>query len=105
MLNHDWNVANSSLLTVIPSHQRHLEPGLRSRSPDRSWSRPESTVLVGVGVGARVGKILPARSCSITPSRDGDFCGTVVHRLGNIESREEKDSGSVKIKLERHLVT
>ena len=32
-------------------------PGLRNRSRGRSWSRPESTVLLGVGVGAGVGKI------------------------------------------------
>ena len=39
--------------------------GLRSRSRHRSWSRSESTVLPGVGVGAGISKILP----TLTPAR------------------------------------
>ena len=38
------------------------------------------------------------------PSRDGDFGRAIMHRLENIERLEEKESGSVEIKLERHLV-
>ena len=38
------------------------------------------------------------------PSKDNDFGRTVKHRLENIERQKEKESGSVKLKLERHLV-
>ena len=48
-----------------------MQPGLRSRSRDQSWSLSESTVLAGVWVGAGVCKILstvtPAWSRGIPP--------------------------------------
>ena len=38
------------------------------------------------------------------PSTDKDFGRTVIHRLENIETQEEKESGSVEIKMKRDLV-
>ena len=38
------------------------------------------------------------------PSRDDDFGRAIMHRLENIERLEEKESGSVEMKLECHLV-
>ena len=60
------------------------------------------------GIGAGVGQILstPLRPgvAGYHPSKDNDFGRTAKHRLENIETQEEKESGSVKLKLESHLV-
>ena len=81
---------------------------LRSRSRDRSWSRSQSTALSGVGVGVGVGQILPT---PIPARRRGTrlvnktwFCRTVMHGPGNIGRKEEKESGSEKIELKRHVI-
>ena len=83
-----------------------LGAGLRSRSRDRSWSRSESTVLHGVGVGVVKfyrHRIRPGVA-GHRPSTDNDLGRTVMHRLENIETQEGKQSGSVEIKLMRDLV-
>ena len=60
------------------------------------------------GVGAGVGKSFPASTPTLVagyhPSRDGDLGRAIMHRLENIERLEEKESGSVETKSERHLV-
>ena len=62
-----------------------------------------------MGVGAGVDKILLtptlARIHRIPPVKVDDSGRTVVQRPENIEGREEKEGGSVGIKLKRHLVT
>ena len=64
--------------------------------------------MSGVGVEAGVGTFFRLRLqpgvAVYHPSKDNDFGRTVKHCLENTERQEEKENGSVKIKLERHLV-
>ena len=47
---------------------------------------------------------LRAGFAAYQPSTDNDFGRTVMHRSENIERQEEKESGVVEIKLNRHLM-
>ena len=71
--------------------------GLRSRSRDRSWSPPDSTVLAGVGDRAGVGKSLltatPTGVAGCHPVTDNNFGRTGKHRREIIERRTEKGEG------------
>ena len=75
----------------------------------QSWSRSESPVSPGNGIGAGVGKNLSdsdsgPESQDTNHQTDNDFGRTVMHHPENIERQEEKENGSVKIKSETHLV-
>ena len=88
-----------------------VQSGMRSRSRDRSCSQSESTTSAGVGIGAEVGKIYPTptptRSLSLAPGPAGDDLERMVghgHVPENIKIQEEKEGGSVQLKLKRLLV-
>ena len=84
-----------------------LWEGLRSRSRGHSWSRSESTVLPGDWVGAGVGKILPtptpARSRRVPPVNRQWFWPNGYASSRKHSKRDEKEGGSVEIKLKRQL--
>ena len=63
--------------------------------------------MVGIGVGAGVGKIFATFRPGFAgyhPSTDCDFGRTVMHRLENTEILEGKERSSVEIRFECHLV-
>ena len=64
-------------MSFVIFSEGQFESGLRSRSRDRSWSRSESIVLPGVGVGSGVEKIGRLRLLSgvagYQPSTDNNF--------------------------------
>ena len=66
------------------------------------------TAFHGVRVGAGVGKVcrlgLRPGIAGYQPSTDNDFGRTAIYRPENIEGQKEKESGSVEIRLKRHLV-
>ena len=79
-----------------------------------SESRPElgvgqsRPILLELRVWAGIAKILPtptpAKSRRLQPSKDDAFGQAVMHHPDNTGRQEEKESGSVEIKVQRHLV-
>ena len=96
-------MSNMSMCRAVQSGEQLAGTRPASRSQDRSWSPSESTVCLE---SVQVFRLrLWIGIAEYHTSTDDGVGRTLMHRPENIETQEDEETGTVEIKLKRHLVT